>query len=91
MTSFNKNLQNKAIDSLIHDTNSALAGLNAQIALLTKFNQKYGKERAELGLNVDSYPFVIREYLNSYSKKIQDSIEEYHKEFKTNFNESGGQ
>lgn len=81
----NEDNHKKAIDSLIHDTNSELSRLRLMIKRLRRWNTNYTKELMEKGIVMDSEPFIISEYLISIEKKLVEAIDLYYRRYQNKF------
>lgn len=84
MNLFGSNPQERAMASLVHDTNSGLDRLNQRNLQLDKWLKDNKKALAESGINT-SIPYVLSEYIRSIQKELSDSIDLYYERFSKDF------
>jgi hypothetical protein len=84
MNLFGDKPQEKAMQSLIHDTNRDTSNLDYRLGQLDKWLKENGKKITEAGIDT-SAPFVITEYIRSASKSIQKDIDAYYTKFSKDF------
>lgn len=84
MNLFGKEPQEQAMQSLIHDTNSALSGLEFHISNMSKWLKEFKHVNGDL-INIGSAPYVYLEYLKSQRKELENAIDSYYNKFKNDF------
>lgn len=79
MNLFGNKSEEKALATLIHDTNSSLGTLKWYTKKLEEWLREHTKSCKEKGIDVSSIPFVAVEYLKRDAKAIQETIDIYYK------------
>lgn len=87
MNTFGNLPQEKAMQTLIHDTNRELSNLKHFIKEFEKFDNENCKILQEAGLKVSSTPFVIVEYMKSTRENLRTALDEYITKFQNDFKE----
>lgn len=79
MNLFGNKPEERALATLIHDTNSSLGLISWNRKKLDDWVKAQAKANHERGEKTDSTPFVALEYLRSEAKKIEETIDNYYK------------
>lgn len=86
MNLFGKLPQEQAMQSLIHDTNSALGGLADRISIIKKWLDDNAKDAGEKGINTTEL-IIQLERLRQNRDRIRKTVDRYYEEFKNDFPE----
>lgn len=84
MNLFGDRPQERAMRTLIHDTNRDTSAIESRIRQLSDWLKENGKKMTESGIE-NSSAFVLVEYLKSANKRIQDDIDTYYTKFSKDF------
>lgn len=79
MNLFGTEPEEKAMATLIHDTNAAIDSLERCTKKIEEWIKTQSKANHERGEKTDSMPFVAIEYVKSDIKRTQDAIDAYYK------------
>lgn len=85
MNLFGREPQEQAMQTLIHDTNSALFDFNAQIKELSRWLNENAKLLQEAKIPISSEPYIRIEYLKTCKKELQDALDQYYTKAKNDF------
>lgn len=89
MNLFGNKGQERATQSLIHDTNSAFFNMTFHIQKLEKIIKKLAPVLSESESNNElSSLFILVEYFKSDEKKLKEVIDNYYTKFKEDFPEA---
>ena len=79
MNLFGNKPEERALASLIHDTNSSLGLLGWNTKKLEDWVKEQAKANYARGEKTNSTPFVALEYIKSQTKEIEKIIDVYYK------------
>lgn len=84
MNLYGKLPQERAMQKLIHDTNSAFSTYNNKFKKMDQWLFENAKSLKESGLDIVSF-YTHIEYLKSAKLQLQTSIDDYYKKFSAGF------
>lgn len=93
MNLYENNSQSKALQKLIHDTNSALQTLRFNFDTFEKWWKEYVRQQREKDPEFKyhspptSEPYIHIEYMRSKQKAIEKAIDAYYSAFKNDFHD----
>lgn len=79
MNLFGNKPEEKAMASLIHDTNSGFSEIRVHLKGLSDWLKSHAEVLKSNNLPIESIPYVRIEYIRSAQKKLEAAIDAYYK------------